>query len=99
MKTIIKGAIYINGNVLLRPHFSGYYGVVDCTEYKTKEQIKGEYSKEFAKKMLNNNYLTYDGKKYFECEYSPYWTDEMVLLSDISNLNFSTKKRSFKCLF
>lgn len=36
-KLIIKGAIYTDGETLLRPHYTGEYHTVDCTEYKTEE--------------------------------------------------------------
>lgn len=83
MKTIIAGLIYTNGDELLRPHYSGEFSIVDCTEYKTKEQIKDEYSGKALKTMLSGLCLTYEGVKYYECEYSPFSTDGMELLSDI----------------
>lgn len=97
MKTIIKGAIYTNGSELLRAHFSGNFSIVDCTEYKTSKQIKDEYSKETAAKFCNRNsfYLTYEGKKYFECEYSPFCTDDFELLSDISKIEFYDEETEF----
>jgi hypothetical protein len=96
MKTIIKGAIYTDGDVLLRPHFSGSFWMVDCTEYKTKAQIKESYDKKTAKEFINNGYfLTYEGKKYYECEYSPYHTEDFELLSDISNIEYYDEETEF----
>ena len=98
MKTqlIIKGAIYKCGDELLRPHFSGYCYVVDCTEYKTAKRIRQEYDKETAKEVIKNSLcLTFDGIKYFECEYRPYNTEDFELLSDLSNLNFYDNKTDF----
>ena len=95
MKQIIKGAIYKDGDVLLRAHFTGYFSAVDCTEYKTKEEIKTNYSKENAKEFLNGFYLTCDGVKYYECEYSPYDTDSMDLLSDLDSIEFYDDKTEF----
>ena len=95
METIIKGAIYTNGDILLRPHFSGIFSMVDCTEYKKKDLIKAEYSKSTAKEMLSNSYLTYKGDKYFQCEYYPYNTDEFELLSDLSPIEFYDEETEF----
>ena len=39
---IIKGAIYKDGDELVRPHFTGEFWMVDCTEYKTRENIIAE---------------------------------------------------------
>ncbi len=97
MKTIIKGAIYKNGDELLRPHYSGDFRTVDCTEYKTKEQIKSEYSKEWAKEHTDEDafYLTCDGVKYYECEFSPFDTENFELLSDISKIEFYDDETEF----
>jgi len=95
MKTIIKGAIYQYGDVLLRAHYSGNFWMVDCTEYKTKEEIKANYDKENAKEFLKGFFLTCDNVKYYECEYSPYQTEEMDLLSDISNVEFYDDETDF----
>jgi len=95
MKQIIKGAIYTDGDTLLRPHFSGNFFAVDCTEYKTKKEIKADYSKETAKQMLSNLCLTYEGIKYYECEYSPYNTEGMELLSDLSEIEYFDEETEF----
>jgi hypothetical protein len=95
MKIIIKGAIYSDGEMLLRPHYSGYFSVVDCTEYKKKEQIKEEYSKATAKEMLSNLCLTFRDEEYFECEYSPFNTDDMELLSDLGEIDFFDEETEF----
>lgn len=72
--------------MLLQPHYSGFFMMVDCTEFKTKKEIKSEYDKEIAKEFLSNEPLMYEGVKYYECEYSPHHTDGMELLSNISEL-------------
>jgi len=97
MKQIIKGAIYTDGDELLRPHYSGNFSAVDCTEYKTKDQIKSEYSKEYHKKFSGKDcfFLTYEGIKYFECEYGPFNTDGMDLLSDLSELEYFDESTEF----
>ena len=93
---IIKGAIYQMDDVLLRPHYTGNFNVVDCTEYKTKKQIKEEYSKEIAKSFIKDGYyLTCDGVKYYQAEYSAYGTDRMELLSDLSSLEFFDEDTEF----
>lgn len=96
---IIKGAIYTNGEELLRPHYSGEFFMVDCTEYKTKKQIKQKYSKETAKQFLTDGYyLTYEGEKYYECEFSPFncgTESNFELLSDLSGLDFYDEETDF----
>lgn len=95
-KNIIKGAIYFNGDCLLRPHFSGNFFMVDCTQYLKKEEIKDNYSKEFYKECIKSNLvLTYEGVNYYECEYSPYHVDNFELLSDISGLEFLDEETEF----
>lgn len=85
---IIKGAIYKDGDSVLCAHFTGEYWQVDCTEFKTKKDIKSEYDKIAAKEFLGGYYITVDDVKYYECEYSPYCTEDFVLLSDLSSLEF-----------
>ena len=92
---IIKGGIYTNGDMLLKPHYSGYFFMEDCTEYKTKKDIKSEYDKETAKRFLAEEPFTYDGVKYFECEYSPHTTEKMDCLNDISDLEIINDEYDF----
>ena len=92
---IIKGGIYTDGNTLLQAHYSGYFIAVDCTEFKQKEDILSEYSKEVAEEFLSNEPLTYDGVPYYECEYSPYSTHDLELLSDISDLEITNSEYNF----
>jgi hypothetical protein len=97
MKIIISGAIYTNGEELLRPHYSGNYLIVDCTQYLTKKHIKENYRNDFYKEATGKNafYLTYQGVKYFECEFSPYNTEDMELLSEISEIEFYDNETNF----
>lgn len=96
MKTIIKGAIYTDGNALLRPHFTGNFDAVDCTRYMTEEDISSEYSVETTKDFVEINLqLTYEGKTFYECEYSPYYTEDMELISDISNVEYFDEDTDF----
>lgn len=92
---IIKGAIYTDGETLLRPHYTGNFLFVDCTEFKTKKEIKANYSKEIAKNFTSGTYLTYDGVKYFQCQYSPYHTDNLELLSDLDGLEYFDEETVF----
>jgi hypothetical protein len=95
-KLVIKGAIYECKGVLVRPHFTGEFWVVDATQYKTKEDIKKEYSKECAKDFIKNGFhLTYEGINYYECEYSQYQTENMDLLSDLSEIEFFDEETDF----
>ena len=94
-KLIIKGAIYTDGELLLRPHFSGDFYTVDCTEYKTEELIRAEYSEETANKFIDGKHLHYNDETYYECEHSPSHTQYMELLSDISDLKFHDEETSF----
>ena len=93
---IIKGGIYFNGDLILKAHYSGFFLMVDCTEYKTKKDIKKEYDKETAKEFLNGYYITNEGVKYYECEYSPYHTDGLELLNDVSDLEFTDDQDDFE---
>ena len=93
---IIKGAIYKSGNTILQSHFTGQFFMVDCTEFKTKKQIKEEYSKEIQKEFLNNSHLICEGVKYYECQSSPWnCTDDFELLSDLSELSFENNEYEF----
>ena len=94
-KIIIKGAIYTDGELLLRPHLSGDFYTVDCTEYKTEELIRSEYSEEQANKFIDGNHLDYDGEKYYECEDARNDSRNMELFSDISDLEFFDEETSF----
>lgn len=95
MKTIIKGAIYKDGDELVRVHFTGEFWMVDATEFKTKDAIQEEYHTEFADTCLQNTMLTYEGIGYFECESSPHHTENFELLSDISELEFYDYETNF----
>lgn len=96
MKTIIKGAIYFDEDIILRPHYSGQYAAVDCDEYKTKEQIKSEYSKELANEFIKSgDAITYEGVKYYRAEWGPYHTEKFELLSDLGGLEYFDEETEF----
>lgn len=94
---VIKGAIYKNGNVLVRiAHSTGEYYLVDCIEYKTKDDILNEYSDEVGNDFINNNITLYhDGVEYVECEVSPHYTENFELLSDLSELSVYDENQYF----
>lgn len=94
---VIKGAIYTNGDCLLRPHYSGFFSLVDCTRYLKKSEIKERYSIRDAKRFIGEDgmYLEYNGEKYYECEYDSYGTEKMECLSDLSSLNYFDDNQSF----
>ena len=88
MKTqlVIKGAHYFDGESILIPHFTGQFIIVDCTEYTTKEVLKGRYSKDWIKEN-KSDYIDYEGTHYYYAEYSPFnITKDWYLLSDLSDL-------------
>lgn len=93
---IIKGGIYFDGDTILKAHYSGFFYMVDCTEYKTKKVIKQEYNKETSKKFLSGEYITNEGVKYYECEYGPHGTENLELLNDVSNLEFTDYQNEFE---
>jgi hypothetical protein len=86
-RLVIAGAHYFDGDHILIPHYTGEYWAVDCTAYKTLEEIISEYSKEYVK-SIKLDYIEHDGKKYYYGEWGPYHTENMELLSDLSNLTF-----------
>ena len=92
---IIKWAIYTDGDELLRPHYNWFFFMVDCTEYKTKEQMKEIYSEKFIKEALGWLCLEYKWERYYECEFSPHYTEWLEILSDISDIEFYDDDRSF----
>jgi hypothetical protein len=64
-KLVIKGALYLSegGSMVLCPHYSGEMLVVDCTEYKQKDEILENYSEEHANEFLENSPVTVQGVK------------------------------------
>ena len=93
---IIRGGIYYADEILLIPHYTGFFHTVDCTEYKTKKQIKAEYNKETANIFLNGScYLKHEGRKYYKCEYNPHYTESFELLNDVSDLEFTDDQIEF----
>lgn len=89
MKTVIKGAVYKRENDLVIPHQTGEFSIVDCDNYVTIEELKEDYDEEYIKEV-EDNYIEYEGVKYYYAEWSPeYVTDDWELLSDISELRLT----------
>jgi hypothetical protein len=96
MKTIIKGMLYKAGDRVVRPHFSGEYYMVDCTEYLTKEQIEidfGSAGDEFFGEDGFN--IRCEGVDYWEAESGPYHTEDFDLLSDLSHVDHYDDETNF----
>lgn len=86
MKTVIKGAVYKRENDLVIPHQTGEFSIVDCDNYVTMEELKADYDEDYIKEV-EDNYIEYEGVKYYYAEWSPeHVTDDWELLSDISEL-------------
>lgn len=89
MKTVIAGAVYKRENDLVIPHQTGEFSIVDCDNYVTIEELKEDYDEEYIKEV-EDNYIEYEGVKYYYAEWSPeYVTDDWELLSDISELRLT----------
>jgi len=95
MNTIIKGALYFDEDIILRPHYSGDFNTVDCDQYKTEEQIRSEYSEEHVKEFLSEYCITHEGIKYYPAEWGPYHTEKFELLSDLDSLEFWDEETEF----
>ena len=87
MKTVIRGAYYYDkeADVILIPHFTGEFWMVDCDEFTTMEDLEGRYDENYINEIKDNP-IYLDGKKYFSAEYSPFTIGDWELLSDISEL-------------
>ena len=88
MKLVIKGAYYYEKelNMIIVPHYTGEYRIVDCDIYKILPEIMEMYDDEFIEESNDNN-IEYNGETYFYAEYSPLAVDEhWELLSDLSEL-------------
>ena len=87
MKFVVKGAYYFSEgyNRVLVPHYTGEFGLVDCTQYRTKKDILSDYDKEYFKKV-KEDYVEVDDVKYYYTEYDCFNPDDFDLLSDLSEL-------------
>lgn len=89
MKTnlIIKGAYYYDSEIdaVLVPHFTGIFFMVDCTRYLKKKEIISRWGKDYFLEN-KNDFVEYEGNKYYYAEYYPFNVEGMELLSDLSEL-------------
>ena len=86
---VIKGAFYYDNDsdTILMPHYTGEFSVVDCDEYIKMEELKETYDESYIENN-KDNFIDYEGQKYYFAEYSPRSvTDEWDLLSDLSELS------------
>ncbi len=61
--------------MIIVPHYTGEYFIVDCDRYKILPEIMEMYDDRFIKENKDNN-VEYDGETYFYAEYSPMTVDE-----------------------
>lgn len=87
MKLVIAGAKYYSekNNAIVIPRFTGEYYAVDCDRFLTKKEIIERYNERFFK-TVKDNYIEYDGEKYYPAEWSPFWVDDFDLISNLSEL-------------
>jgi len=95
-KLVIAGAVYYSDSLdaLLIPHFTGEYWMVDCTRYLKKKELK-DRCPDYWFKENKENYIEFEGERYYYAEYSPIHTDDLNLLSDLSELKFYEENRVF----
>ena len=97
MKLVIAGAYYYdrNNEVILIPHYTGEYYVVDCYRYMKMEELKERYDENYIKDVLDDT-IEFDGELFYNAEYSPQnVNDSWELLSDLSSLNHIEEYFSF----
>ena len=97
MKLVIAGAYYYdrNNEVILIPHYTGEYYVVDCYRYMKMEEMKEMYSENYIKDVLDYP-IEFERELFYDAEYSPqYVNDSWELLSDLSDLKHLEENFSF----
>lgn len=88
LQTIIKGALYENmeKDTFYRPIFSGQFWMVDCHEYVTKD----EYIERMESKPdEDTEHMEYEDKTFYYIGVTPVGTENLDLVSDISDLYFT----------
>ena len=95
-RLVIKGAFYYDkeNDVILIPHFTGEYGIVDCYRLFRMEELKQRYNDDYINKVKDNP-IEFDGNKYYDGEYSPKDVGDWELLSDLSNLEHIEESYDF----
>ena len=97
---VIRGAYYYNeeNDIIVVPHFTGDFAIVDCDIYERLKELKEEYSEDYVEQVIEDEqYITLNGKRYYYAEWSPMSTDGLILLSDISKLEFNEINTEFEC--
>ncbi len=96
MKTIIKGACYFDreNKTVLKPHFTGGFYTVDCTEYITEGKLKERYDQSFIDEN-KDDCIEVEGATYYYAESSPFLVEDWELLSDISDIEYTEEDFDF----
>lgn len=97
MTTFITGAVYYDGqrNSIFIPSFSGEFSIIEVTEYIPFEELERKYTEDFVQDN-KYNYIIYKGSKYYYAETAVINDNEdIILLSDISELYFFDGNRKF----
>ena len=91
MTLVIKGAQYFerDSDIILIPHYTGVFWMVDCDRYYPLDELKEMYSDGYVESVMDN-YIEFEDKKYYYAEYRP-WnvTEDWELISDLSELEFN----------
>lgn len=95
-KLVIAGAFYYDeeDDIILIPHYTGEYSIVDCDRYVTMSNLKERYDKSYIKNVKDNP-IELRGKKYYDAEYSPQTVEDWELLSDLSKLRHQEENYNF----
>ena len=81
---VVTGAYYLVDDMIVKPHFTGEFGIVDCTRYLKREEILNIYNEEW---LEDADWIVYEDEKYYYAEYSPTCVDkDWELISDLSDL-------------
>ena len=76
MKTIIREVVYKLGleNVLLVPHKTGRFEMIDCDYYLPMDSMKLEFNNEYINKV-KDDYIEYQGIKYYYAGFTPEYVE------------------------
>src|SRR6056297_306400 len=98
LQMIIRGAYYYDKDLdyILVPHFTGKFSIVDCTRYIPYQEFKDSYYKSFIEKN-KEDYIEFNGSKYYYGEYEPFTVKNWKTLSDLSELEHLEEKFDFLC--
>ncbi len=95
-KLIIKGAVYFSADyeAIIKPLRTGEFWLVDCEEYLTKQDYLDRYAKDYFNEN-KNDFITYEGVKYYYAGYRPLNNSDFNLLSDLEDLSFDDDSNEF----